>query len=76
MDRTKCPDYLRLAQTIELNNEAATAVGRAIEETPNQIASEKTALRDALLAYKEANVVLNRWLDAHKRQCPECLKGD
>jgi hypothetical protein len=76
-----CTEFNQIVDTIKKNNEAATAVRKALTGTFYFVGKrtvfredQREKLRDALVAYREANVVLNKIMRAHKKACPKCMK--
>lgn len=72
----QCEEYRKIAESMRLNNEWATAVRGTLDSLFNRIDPKAGQyLRDALVSVKEANESLTETLAEHCRTCPECLSG-
>ena len=68
LSKNKCVECRSVEDTIQKNNEAATAVRKVLDSIPRLIGEQIDRLKDALVAYKDANVALNQWLATHDCQ--------
>lgn len=80
MGTNDCEEHISLSDTIKINDVAANAVRRVLNQTPTGTLDRDPistdALRDFILSHQSANIVPVRHREEHVRGCPECQKGE
>lgn len=74
MSKTNCTVGRKIAETIKINNEAATKAKQILDTIDSQFTDEREPLADTLVMYRVANRALNDKLNEHKMVCTECQK--